>query len=79
MLDEEYEHMNRARSHARKNLKLPGYGSENDCSGQKKPKVGSISSRGMVKKLVRKMESDDSEIHELRSHRIQPESSQAAK
>lgn len=79
--DEEYDHMNRERSNARKNVKPLGYGSENDCSGKKKQPNGSISSRGLVKKLVRKMESDDSEIHELRSHRIQSasKSSQAAK
>lgn len=59
--------MKRERSNIKKANKMPSmplYGSE-EVYGKKKS-----APRGLVKKLVRRMESDDADIYELRSHRV---------
>lgn len=71
-LDEEYDHMKRERSNAKRGHRMPAYGSDNESAGKSKD----VNSRGLVKKLVRRLESDDA--LELRS-RAEPETCKAAK
>lgn len=76
-LDEEYEHMRRERSNVKRVISMPAYGSDNETSGKKKSKEAM--SRGLVKKLVRKMNTEDPDLCELRSQRVEPDTSKAAK
>ena len=69
-LDEEYDHMNEGRANAKRAYNVPVYGSE-----QKKK----VEHRGLVKKLVRRLESDEADLQDLRSHRGELESNKAAK
>lgn len=60
--DEEYEHMRRERDQAKRNRSPPA----TDVKPKQKPKMD-LQPRVIVKKLVRRLESDDSEVIELRS------------
>ena len=60
-VDEEMEHMSQERSNAKKAHRAPVYESG------VKPKY--VNHRGLVKKLVRRLESDDAELQDLRSNR----------
>lgn len=70
----EQEYM-QAQRQAAKKKQMPGYGSDGECETKKKPNL-EVMSRGLVKKLVRKLETDDVE---LRLPRKEPETSLAAK
>ena len=62
--------MNEERANAKRQYNVPVYGSE-----QKKK----VEHRGLVKKLVRRLESDEADLQDLRSHRGELESNKAAK
>ena len=64
----------RAQRQAAKKKQMPAYGSDSEC-GKKKQNL-EVMSRGLVKKLVRKLETDDAE---LRCQRKESETSLAAK
>ena len=57
--------MNQERYNAKKAHRVPVY--ESGCKKN-------LNHRGLVKKLVRRLESDDADLQELRSHRGEPES-----
>ena len=71
-MEQEYMQVQRQ---AAKKKQMPGYGSDSECEKKKKPNL-EVMSRGLVKKLVRKLETDDTE---LRCPRKEPETSLAAK
>lgn len=61
-VDEEYEHMRREHDQAKRNRSPPA----TDVKPKLKPKMD-LQPRAIVKKLVRRLEYDDSEVLELRS------------